>query len=198
MNITLYPLHDYNNGILSPFTIDLDTVADEDEYRQEIAKGLFEHSVTGNVETTRCMVCGHVHIASHDEECEECGTETVEYKITNEEWIVCDSEDVPGAYIGEYDLYSAFWAYKEFIENTHMDAKAVEAGLYLDIALGDLEEAYVGQYKDDEEFAYQLADDIGAVDGEAVWPQTCIDWAHAAREIMYDYSEHDGYYFRRV
>ena len=42
-----------------------------------------------------------------------------------------------------------------------------------------------------EEFAQELADDIGAVATDAVWPYTCIDWTQAARELQMDYTQVD-------
>lgn len=36
-------------------------------------------------------------------------------------------------------------------------------------------------------YAQELADDIGATDRDAKWPQTCIDWDQAARELAQDY-----------
>lgn len=39
-----------------------------------------------------------------------------------------------------------------------------------------------------EEYARDLADDIGAIDSNARWPLTCIDWEQAARELQQDYS----------
>jgi antirestriction protein len=62
--------------------------------------------------------------------------------------------------------------------------------------LSEAEDAYSGQYDSDEDFAQQLAEDIGAVTEGLTWPNNCIDWKHAARELMYDYFESDGYYFR--
>jgi hypothetical protein len=38
------------------------------------------------------------------------------------------------------------------------------------------------------DYARELAHDVGAVDPNAKWPQTCINWAHAARELQYDYT----------
>jgi hypothetical protein len=38
------------------------------------------------------------------------------------------------------------------------------------------------------DYAEELADDIGAVDSNASWPMTCIDWDQAARELRQDYS----------
>lgn len=43
-------------------------------------------------------------------------------------------------------------------------------------------------------YAEQLADEIGAVDKNNSWPNTCIDWEQAAEELQTDYSavEWDG------
>lgn len=45
-----------------------------------------------------------------------------------------------------------------------------------------------------QEYAQELADDIGAIPKDAGWPCTCIDWEQAARELRMDYSsvEYDG------
>lgn len=83
------------------------------------------------------------------------------------------------------------------IINTY-DRDVLEAGLNLDILPSNIEEAYQGQYKDDEDFAQELADQIGAIDRHLSWPHTCIDWTRAARELMYDYCEDNGYYFRNL
>lgn len=42
-----------------------------------------------------------------------------------------------------------------------------------------------------EEYAQQLADDIGAIPRDASWPMTCIDWEQAARELQQDYTSVD-------
>lgn len=45
-----------------------------------------------------------------------------------------------------------------------------------------------------KEYTEQLADDIGAINGDAKWPVNCIDWDKAARELQMDYTsgEFDG------
>lgn len=51
-----------------------------------------------------------------------------------------------------------------------------------------------------EDHARELAEDIGAVDRDATWPNNCIDWSAAADQLRYDYSEIDvegtTYYYR--
>ena len=38
------------------------------------------------------------------------------------------------------------------------------------------------------EYAQELAEDIGAVDRNASWPNNCIDWEYAAKELQQDYT----------
>jgi len=39
-----------------------------------------------------------------------------------------------------------------------------------------------------EDYARELAEDIGAIPDDAQWPATCIDWPRAARELAMDYT----------
>ena len=96
---------------------------------------------------------------------------------------------------------------------TMTDSEAIEiaaAYLSLDVTSSndpeeiakEIEEAYQGKYANDEEFAQEIAEETGALDSDAVksamWPLYCIDWEFAARELMMDYSEQGGHYFRCV
>lgn len=51
-----------------------------------------------------------------------------------------------------------------------------------------------------KEYAQDLADEIGAVNADAGWPNNCIDWDKAARELRMDYTSCDvagnDYWFR--
>ena len=42
-----------------------------------------------------------------------------------------------------------------------------------------------------QEYAQQLAEDVGAINSEARWPNNCIDWERAARELQQDYTAVD-------
>lgn len=64
--------------------------------------------------------------------------------------------------------------------------------------LMDFNESYSGEFASDEDFAEDMATQIGAIDRKSTWPNNCIDWEMAAKELMYDYSEQDGYYFRNL
>lgn len=91
----------------------------------------------------------------------------------------------------------------ELMEEFGIDTDLEDAcKAYLDITdaedLRDFEESYAGEFNGDEEFAQDLAENVGAIDKNAIWPNNCIDWEKAAREIMFDYSEQDGFYFRNL
>lgn len=85
---------------------------------------------------------------------------------------------------------------EELIEN--YSEEAVNACVSLGIALSDFEEAYQGTYSSDEDFAQELAEQLGEIKKDVSWPYTCIDWEHAAKELMYDYAEENGHYFRNL
>ena len=42
-----------------------------------------------------------------------------------------------------------------------------------------------------KDYARELAEDIGAINRGATWPNTCIDWDQAASELQMDYSAVD-------
>lgn len=67
-------------------------------------------------------------------------------------------------------------------------------------ALADEASGYAADWYDGEtlirdsyftNYAMQLAEDIGAIDRNAQWPNTCIDWDQAARELQMDYTAVD-------
>lgn len=53
---------------------------------------------------------------------------------------------------------------------------------------------------DFEDFAHELAEDVGAISKATTWPCNCIDWEQAAKELSYDYSmgtyNGEDYYYR--
>lgn len=51
-----------------------------------------------------------------------------------------------------------------------------------------------------EDYARELAEDCGMINKDTTWPNNCIDWERAARELQMDYTtaDFDGvtYYWR--
>lgn len=97
------------------------------------------------------------------------------------------------------DIYS----FMDEVENSYLDLEVMIAyckhtGCDLKDSVEKAEEAYQGEYESDEEFAQELAEELGYLNENKSWPHSCIDWEWAARELMYDYFEEDGYYFRSL
>ena len=87
---------------------------------------------------------------------------------------------------------------EDIAKRVGLDIEIVKAALELGIDEENIQEAYNGQYDSDKAFAEDMADQLGSINDNAAWPYTCIDWEWAARELMMDYSEQDGYYFRNM
>ena len=77
--------------------------------------------------------------------------------------------------------------------------KAVQA--YID-AIGEewlegFNEAYQGEWASDEDFVQDLLESTGGIPKDLPF-YIHIDWTATARDIMMDYTEQDGYYFRNL
>jgi antirestriction protein len=91
-----------------------------------------------------------------------------------------------------------FAEFIEVFEGSFHNIEIFEAANYLDIPFSDIDEAYNGEFDSDEDFAQNIADDLGYINKNVSWPYTCIDWEYAAKELMYDYAEHNNHYFRNI
>lgn len=73
-----------------------------------------------------------------------------------------------------------------------------EAAYECDVHVSQVQEAYSGEFKSNEEFAQDMADQVGSSDDNTSWPNGYIDWERAASDLMMDYCEDNGYYFRNL
>ena len=91
-------------------------------------------------------------------------------------------------YIEAYNFLERSWKSKtqEFLD------AAVDCDMDISYP-SHISDKYIGQYKSDEDYAREYAE--GRDIDISKWPHDCIDWERAAREIMYDVSESNGYYF---
>lgn len=60
------------------------------------------------------------------------------------------------------------------------------------------EDSYQGEWDNDVDFAMYFAEECGDIPKNMHWPLYCIDWEYAARDLMMDYFEVDGHYFRNL
>ena len=65
------------------------------------------------------------------------------------------------------------------------------------LKLSDIDEAYQGEFKDDEDFVQNLLEDIGDIPSNLP-SYIHIDWERTASDVMCDYCEYNGHYFRML
>ena len=197
MRITLYPLDAYNLGHELPFTIVLDDITLE-AYYEALKIGLYEAQYPdgiGSVLSCRCLNCKTVFINKVEEKCPCCGAETLEKKQTDANLMIYVAEDIPQKYVGVLSLDHGFFNYLQFLKDTHLERKIVNAGLTLGFELHEIESAYQGTYYSDAMFAERYAIMSGTIKDADTWPFHYIDWKDAAAELMHRYTEVDNHYF---
>jgi len=75
------------------------------------------------------------------------------------------------------------------------EVEMLVSGLELSISVDQLEESYQGFWSSDEEFVEDLISDIYDLDLPHF---VYIDWERTAFDVMMDYMESDGHYFRNI
>ena len=90
--------------------------------------------------------------------------------------------------------------FSEELAHTHLEREVIMA--YFENCgqtdLDTIEEAYAGEHNSDLDFAQQLGDDIGLLSGMDESLQCYFDWESWARDLMFDYFESNGHYFRNL
>ena len=109
-----------------------------------------------------------------------------------------DTEGVTFGMISEDEIDGDIFLLLSQLTAAEMDMYEAYRKNVSDGTFSEAEEAYVGKYESDIDFAQNMADNSGYTNHDATWPYTCIDWKMAARELMWDYFEQDGYYFRNL
>lgn len=122
-----------------------------------------------------------------------------EVGISDPEPMFTDFEGFPKKFYSESGMdFEALYEYLGILNDCH-NPEAL--ALYVDAGYDaeDFEDAYQGEFNSDEDFAQNMAEECGYMDkAPPSWPFNCIDWEWAARELMHDYFEVSGHYFRYI
>ena len=125
--------------------------------------------------------------------------------IIREECVVQGSCDIPGNFVGMFDLDSDFWEFKEQVEIL------AQRGFDWDVAVEALTKfykntrefdayrftgSYIGEYNSPEDFAREYCSELLEIPEHL---ELYIDWEKYARDLLInDYWELDGHYFRNI
>lgn len=124
------------------------------------------------------------------------------------EFMFQDHENIPSDFISEGWISEKFWEYMDAmndIDNEEAFTAYVEHMSYdlekTDISsiVSDFEEAFQGEYKDEEDFAYELLEETGDIESMPKHLRYYFDYEKFARDLfMSDFFMIDGYVFRNV
>jgi len=140
------------------------------------------------------------YILNHFEECDEENP----LDSPREEIMITDFAGFPREFYSESMRFDSLYEFFERADSCGYSEDVINAfvsiGSYsvedVDAFFDALEESYAGEFGSDSAFAEDMAAQTCELPN--TWPLNCIDWDFAARELMYDYSEHDGHYFRSL
>lgn len=130
--------------------------------------------------------------SDHDEFLEHCME--LHKDEDDPELMYQDFEEFPKRYYSESGLDADLW---EWLSLDDHEKEILEA--YLEcFGEGDIDDAmdaYQGQFDSDIDFTMDLLEACGDIPQDLP-SYVVIDWEATARNIMFDYSEHNGFYFR--
>jgi len=106
-----------------------------------------------------------------------------------------DFEEFPKRYYSESYINSDLWEWLALDDNEKNILEAYLECFGYDGTVEDAMDAYQGQYESDIDFTMELLESCGDIPKD--FPSYIhIDWEGTARDIMMDYSSHNGFYFR--
>jgi antirestriction protein len=150
-------LSSYNNGRLHGAWIDLEGDTDEDDLRVAIAWILATSPEPGAEE-----------YAIHD----SCG---LPIYLSRNEWPDLSELVAWADGISAYDDEDEREAFRLACED---QGETIDQDAFRD--------AYCGCYSSGEDYAQELAEELGSIPAELPWPLSCIDWASAWRDLTFD------------
>jgi antirestriction protein len=110
------------------------------------------------------------------------------------EFMYQDFENFPEEYYSESGINPDLWDYLALDDDDRAMFEAYkEAGL--EGSFSDAQDAYSGQFEDDYSFAWDMLENSGDLSLIPEHLQVYFDVDKFARDLMYDYSEANGYYF---
>lgn len=109
--------------------------------------------------------------------------------------VICHEGELVGLCVeGEVFDWELYNEARELVDNYYSE-DVVAAALELGITLERLEDAYIGSYDSDEDFAQELWEKCGYLNDLPDHVACYINWQAVARDLILDYTQHGGHYF---
>jgi antirestriction protein len=121
-------------------------------------------------------------------------TEALDDGELREEYIVADSDEIPDEYVGEWTLSAELWDFLDVV-NSGLDVEVVKAGVDYGIPLDKIEDAYFGEFENDEELARECLENSGLLEDVPATIANYFDYEAYGRDLSHDFSQSGNYYF---
>lgn len=123
--------------------------------------------------------------------------EDIDYIDITEDMVEFDFSELPQFLIGDWDIWEAISEFAEHYYSSYYDVDVFEAARDCGIQFSDIDECYQGEHDSDEDFVQEIVEENGWISKD--FPSWIyIDWESTARDVMYDYEESNGHYFRNI
>lgn len=145
---------------------------------------------------TKTFELDHVTFEVHQEEISEWLTSITKERKDGEireEWIVCDYEDIPSEYVGEYSIDESFFDLMSAIDNSHLDAEVFHAGVALGLSIENIQDYYYGYFSNHVELAEMFVESGCIEIPKHLEPY--FNYESYGRDLSFDFAEFDGHYF---
>lgn len=139
----------------------------------------------------------HFDCAVHDGDIVLQDPEDIDYIDIVHNMVEFDFSQIPQFLIGDWDIWEAISEFAEHYYSSFYDEDVFEAARDCGIQFSDIDDCYQGEHDSDEDFAENLCEECGDIPKDLP-SYIHIDWERTARDIMQDYTESNGHYFRNI
>ena len=131
--------------------------------------------------------------SDHDEFLEYC--RQLHKDEDDPELMYQDIDEIPRLYYSESGIDPRLWDYLSLDDDDKELLEAYREGINEEGDIEDARDAYQGQYDNDIDFIMELLESCGDIPKDLP-SYLVIDWEATTRNLMYDFVESNGYYFR--
>ena len=151
--------------------------------------GTYEKYNNGSIAGKWLMLSEYEDINAFYKACKKLHKDESDPELMFQDW-----EYIPASMIWESGLNEEFYDLLNTVKNSHIDYEVFFEAVNEGLDYKTLEDNYYGSYDSDEDFTINYALETGFQEPNN-WPNNCIDWDRASRDLMYDFVNIEGHYF---
>lgn len=136
-----------------------------------------------------------IELTGHDEDSFYQACKDLHSDEVDPEFMFQDFEGFPKDYYGECSLDSALWDWLDLDDDDRELLEAYQSAVSSDGTIEQAREAFHGKFDSDTELAEEYAESTGMLSGIPDDLQRYFDFERFGRDLAFDFSEYNGFYF---